>query len=228
MNQAAGPRHLQDDLAAIRERLLDMAAMAEERVALAVDALARRDSLRARNVVLGDREIDALELELDEACINLLARQQPVARDLRFITMAMRISSDLERIGDHAANIAKAVERLGATSPIAHLSELDEMARIARGMLSDALDGFIRGDATLARDVCRRDDQVDDLLDNVFRILLTHMMQDPRRIEPAMSLILVSRNIERIADLATNIAEDVVFVVEGRSIKHGAEQMRDV
>lgn len=216
-----GPRHLQDDIAAIKERLLEMSTMAEELVRMAVEALTSTDETLARTVIGADRDLDALEIELDEACINLLARQQPVARDLRFITMTMRISSDLERIGDHAVNISRAVERLGANPPIRHLREIDEMARIAREMLADALDSFIRGDAATARAVCRRDDEVDGLLDSAFRILLTHMMQDPRRIEPAMSLILVGRNIERIADLATNIAEGVVFLVEGKTIKHG-------
>jgi phosphate transport system protein len=165
-----------------------------------------------------------MEVEVDERCVQLLALQQPLARDLRLITMAMKISNDLERVGDHAVNIAQAVERLAWHARVAPLPEIGEMARLARGMLSDALDDFVREDAAGARDVCSQDDIVDALHNSLFRILLTHMMEDPRRIGPAMEYFLVSRNLERIADLATNIAEDVVFLVEGRSIKHGAER----
>jgi phosphate transport system protein len=220
MSHGTGARHLADELAALRARLLDMSTLTEELLRIAVEALETRDEEKAQSVILGDTELDALELELDEAAINILALQQPVARDLRFITTAMRISNDLERIGDHAVNIAEAVDHLRGQPEIGRLRELDDMARITRQMLADALDAVIRGDADLARDVCRRDDQVDALQDALFRILLTHMMEEPRRIGPAMSLILVSRNLERIADLATNIGEDVVFLVEGQTIKH--------
>ena len=134
------------------------------------------------------------------------------------------IAKNLERVGDHAVNIAEAVEHLVGQPAVTPLPEIEEMARLARGMLSDALDHFVRGDAAGARDVCSRDDTVDALHNSLFRILLTHMMEDPRRIGPAMEFFLVSRNLERIGDLATNIAEDVVFLVEGRSIKHGAER----
>jgi phosphate transport system protein len=136
----------------------------------------------------------------------------------------MRISSDLERIGDHAVNVAQAVPHLGTHLSLGQFPELGEMARLTRAMLTDALDAFTRGDAALARAVRRRDDRVDSLQDSLIRILLTHMMEDPRRIGSAISLLLVSRNLERVADLATNIAEDVVFLVEGRFIKHGGTE----
>jgi phosphate transport system protein len=222
MSPHTGARHLADELSALRSRLTDMSAAVEELLRAAVEALQEHSLEKAEAVILGDREIDALELDLDEACINILALHQPVARDLRLIAMTMRIASDLERVGDHAVNIAEAVGHLDGKPRLGRFQELEQMARIAGRMLSDALDAYIRGDATLARDVCARDDQVDDLLDALFRILLTHMMEDPRRIGPAMSLILVSRNIERVADHATNIAEDVVYMVEGRTIKHGS------
>jgi phosphate transport system protein len=144
-----------------------------------------------------------------------------MARDLRLITMAMKISNDLERVGDHAVNIAEGVPHLVDSPLFAELPEVEEMARLAGEMLSDALDCFVRADAANARDVIDRDDRVDQMAESLFRILLTHMMEDPRRIGPSMTLFLVSRNLERIADLATNIAEDVVFLVEGRNIKHG-------
>jgi phosphate transport system protein len=164
-----------------------------------------------------------MEVEIEEQCINLLALQQPMARDLRMLTSALKIANDLERVGDHAVNIAQSTERLLQARPIAPEPEIVEMARLAREMLSDALEAFIRSDAAAGREVCRRDDKVDALHDSVFRILLTHMMEDAHTIGAGMELFLVSRNLERVADLATNIGEDVVFLVEGRSIKHHAE-----
>ncbi|HET7321656.1 MAG TPA: phosphate signaling complex protein PhoU [Longimicrobiaceae bacterium] len=224
MSAITGARHFHEELAGLKALLLEMSSLAEELVRLSVEALRERDEAKAQSVVLGDRELDAMEVEVDERCVQLLALQQPLARDLRLITMAMKISNDLERVGDHAVNIAQAVEHLAAHPPLTQLPEIEEMGRLAREMLSDSLDDFVRGDAVGARDVCARDDRVDALHDSTFRILVTHMMEDPRRIGPALEILLVSRNLERIADLATNIAEDVVFLVEGRSIKHGAER----
>lgn len=214
-------RHFHEELAALRIRLLEMAGMAEELLRLAVEAVLEGDEGKAESVIVGDKDVDAMEVEMDEACIQLLALQQPFARDLRLVTMIMRISNDLERVGDHAVNIAESVPYLNVRAPIDRFPQLEEMSTLARGMLSEAMDTFVRGDAEGAREVCRRDDKVDARHESLFRILLTHMMEDPRRIGPAMSLILISRNLERVADLATNIAEDVVYLVEGRSIKHG-------
>ncbi len=201
-----------------------MAGLAEESVQGAVSALLERDPVRAEGVIRRDREIDDLELEIDDMAVNLLALQQPMARDLRFITMAMRISNDLERVGDHAVNIAENVKYILGEPPFVALPELEEMVRLAARMLNDALDAYVRSDSAKGREIVVQDDRVDELHENVFRILLTHMMADPRRITAGMDLLLVSRNIERIADLATNIAEDVVYMVEGRIIKHHAEQ----
>jgi phosphate transport system protein len=223
MNPSPG-RHFHDELAQLKTLLLEMSALAEEQVGGAMAALSERDVAQAEAVVRRDREIDAMEMAVDDACVHLLALQQPMARDLRLITMAMKISNDLERVGDHAVNIAEAVPHLVKHTVRLDLAEIDEMGRLARAMLTDALDTFVRGDAAGAREVCRRDDRVDTLNDSLFRILLTHMMEDPRRIGPSLSLVLVSRNLERIADLATNIAEDVVYLVEGRVIKHHAER----
>ncbi|HEY8468059.1 MAG TPA: phosphate signaling complex protein PhoU [Longimicrobiales bacterium] len=220
------PRHFQDELDELKSRVVALAGRAEEAVGLAVGALLGRDRSKAEKVIRMDREIDELELEIDDFAIQLLALQQPMARDLRLITTALSITTDLERIGDHAVNIAQAVEYMLGSAPLPPLPEIEEMVRIANRMLGDALDAFVRGDAALARDVLRRDDRVDELHQNVFRILLTHMMEDPRRISTGMDLYIVSGNLERIADLATNIAEEVVFLVEGRTIKHHAEQRR--
>jgi phosphate transport system protein len=218
-----GPRHFHEELAQVKSRLLTMSGEAEEALDLAVEALLERAPDKARAVIAGDRRIDALEVQIEEQVVNLLALQQPMARDLRMLTSALKIANDLERVGDHAVNIAQSVERLARSRPIAPEPEIVEMARLAREMLSDALEAFIRGDAVAGREICRRDDKVDILHRSVFRILLTFMMEDPHMISAGMELFLVSRNLERVADLATNIAEDVVFLVEGKSIKHHAE-----
>ena len=221
MTPLTGARHFHEELAQLKTLLLDMSTLAEELVKASVQALRDRDPAKAQAVILGDRELDALEMEVDDACIQLLALQQPMARDLRLITMAMKISNDLERVGDHAVNIAQSVPHVGGHGAVLELAEIDEMTRIARAMLSDALDAFVRGDSAAAQEVLECDDRVDRLHESIFRILVTHMMEDPRRIGPAMSLFLVSRNLERIADLATNIGEDVVYLVEARNIRHG-------
>ncbi|HEV2292084.1 MAG TPA: phosphate signaling complex protein PhoU [Gemmatimonadales bacterium] len=220
-------RHFHDELSHVKVRLLTMSGEAEAALALAVEALLERDAAKAKRVITGDRAIDALEVEIEEKCIELLGLQQPMARDLRMLTAALKIANDLERVGDHAVNIAQSAERLTESRPIAPEPELVEMARLAREMLADALEAFVRSDAAAARDVCRRDDQVDALHRSVFRILLTHMMEDSHMIGAGMELFLVSRNLERVADLATNVGEDVVFLVEGKSIKHHAEDRGD-
>ncbi|MDX2192522.1 MAG: phosphate signaling complex protein PhoU [Gemmatimonadales bacterium] len=216
-------RHFHEDLSHVKVRLLSMSGEAEAQLGLAVEALLERDAEKAREVLKGDRVVNDMEVEIEEQCIKLLALQQPMARDLRMLTSALKIANDLERVGDHAVNIAQCAERLSQARAIAPEPEIVEMARLAREMLSDALEAFIRGDAAAGREVCRRDDKVDILNRSVFRILLTHMMEDPHNISAGMELFLVSRNLERVADLATNIAEDVVFLVEGKSIKHHAE-----
>ena len=215
-------RHFEDELDRLKESLVRMAGLAEDQVDRAVNALLARDADSAQIVIERDAEIDELEMRIDNQAIQLLALQQPMARDLRFITMAMKIGNDLERVGDHAVNIAENVGYIVAAPPLPHLPELEEMTSLATEMLNDALDSFVRADSSQALDIGRRDDRVDELHENVFRIVLTHMMEDPRRIGAGLDLILISRNIERIADLATNVAEDVVFMVEGRIIKHPA------
>ena len=216
-------RHFHDQLTDVRTKIVSMSGAAEAALGLAVEALLSRDHDKAQQVILSDRSIDKREVEIEEQCIGLLALQQPMARDLRFLTAALKIANDLERVGDHAVNIAQSAERLSQARPITPEPEIVEMARLTRLMLSDAIDAFIKGDAVVAREICRRDDLVDALNRSVFRILLTHMMEDPHVIGSGMELFLVSRNLERVADLATNIAEDVVFLVEGKSIKHHAE-----
>jgi phosphate transport system protein len=218
-------RHFHAQLATLKQRLLDMSARAEELVDLAVDALLTRDAGKAEAVIVADRDVDRLENEVEHLAIELLALQQPMARDLRFIISAIKISSDLERVGDHAVNIAQSAQQLTSASASLRIDPaIEDMARRSRRMLSDALDAFVRGDGVLGREVCRRDDQVDALHDSLFRTLLTHMMADAGMITPSLQLLLVGRNLERVADLATNIAEDAVYLAEGKQIKHHAEQ----
>lgn len=224
-NAGGGFRHFHDQLATLKQRLLDMSERAEVLIDLSVDALLSRDADKAEAVLDGDREINALELEVEQLAISLLALQQPMARDLRFIIAAIKVSNDLERVGDHAVNIAQcAIRLIDNRFNITVDPEIEEMARRARQMLSESLDAFIRADGALGRAVCAADDQVDHLHNSVFRILLTHMMADPKTINPSLELLLVSRNLERVADLATNIGEDAVFLAEGKQIKHHFER----
>jgi phosphate transport system protein len=216
-------RHFHDQLSQVKVRLLTMSGEAEAALRLAVEALLERNTEKAAQVIAGDRVIDGMEVEIEEAAVDLIALHQPMARDLRTLIATIKIATDLERVGDHAVNLAESAVRLSKARPIAPEPEIVEMARLAREMLADALEAFVRDDAAAGREVCLRDDKVDALNRSVFRILLTHMMEDPHIIGVALDLFLVSRNLERVADLATNIGEDVVFLVEGKSIKHHAE-----
>jgi phosphate transport system protein len=216
-------RHFQQELDDLKTKLAEMAGLAEEAVRGAVDALLERDVDKARIVVDRDEAIDDLEIEIEERSVKLLALQQPMASDLRLVAMAMKVSNDLERVGDHAVNIAETVQWLAEAPLFPVVPEIEEMVRLSTLMLNDSLDAFVRGDTTLAREILKRDDRVDELHENTFRILLTHMMEDPRKISAGMDLLLVSGNLERIADLATNVSEDVIYMVDGRIVKHHAE-----
>ena len=224
MSPDTGYRHFHDQLDALKRQLIDMSEHAERLVEVSVQALLEHDADKAHAVITGDRTVDALEIEVEQAAIALLALQQPLARDLRYIIGAIKVSSDLERVGDHGVNIAESALRLiEMKSTITPDPEIQDMARRSRDMLRDALDAFVRADGSLGRAVCRADDAVDSLHDSVFRILLTHMMESPPRISEALELLLVSRNLERVADLATNIGEDAVYLAEGKQIKHHFE-----
>ncbi len=220
-------RHFHDELNQVKARLLTMSGEAEAALGAAVEALIDRDHDKAESVIAGDRIIDQMEIEIEELCLNLLALQQPMAKDLRMLIAAIKITSDLERVGDHAVNIAQSATRVEPTRAVTPQSEIREMARLASDMLSDALESFIRGDSAAARELVKRDDKVDALHRSLFRMLLSYMKENPQSVGTGMELSLVSRNLERVADLATNIAEDVVFLVEGKSIKHHAEDRPD-
>ncbi|MEO5579662.1 MAG: phosphate signaling complex protein PhoU [Gemmatimonadaceae bacterium] len=219
-----GFRHFHEELAQLKQRLLDMSEQAEHLVERSITALLDRDREVAEEVIAGDRVLNLLEVEVERRAVALLALQQPMARDLRFIIGTIKVSGELERVGDHAVNIAEcAIRLIDHNSLLATDPEIEDMARRARAMLSDSLDAFTRADGALGREVCKADDSVDALHNSVFRILLTHMMEDARTITPSLELLLVSRNLERVADLATNIGEDAVYLAEGKQIKHHFE-----
>jgi phosphate transport system protein len=219
-----GFRHFHDQLDELKQRLLRMSERAESLVDLAVDALLTRDSDKADAVIVGDRDIDELEIEIEGMAVELLALQQPMARDLRFIISAIKASSDLERVGDHAVNIAQSAQRIiNAKSTITPDATIEEMARRSRQMLGQAIDAFVRADGGLGRAVCLMDDEVDKLNQGLFRIVVTHILEDPKTISTAIELLLVGRNLERVADLSTNIGEDAVYLAEGKQIKHHLE-----
>jgi len=217
-------RHFEQQIDALKEVLLLMGGRAESAIQKSIRALERRDAAVAEQVFDDDRAIDRDEIDVEGRCIDLLALQQPLASDLRFITAALKISNDLERVGDHAVNIAGGTVRLAGKPLLKPLVDIPRMADLAVGMLHEALDDFVRRDAESARRLVRRDDEVDDLNRQVFRELLSYMIEDPSTITRAMELILVARNLERVADLATNVAEEVVFIAEAKIIKHHADE----
>lgn len=220
-------RHFHDELDTLQERLLEMAGLVEDIVRRAMEGFLERDPSVAEAVIQDDDRVDELEIEIDERALELLALQQPMARDLRLIMSTLKVANDLERVGDHGVNIARAGARLSDMAPVPMLPEVQEMGDISRGMLDDSLAAFVTRNSGTARMVCLRDDKVDNLQRSLYRILLTYMLEEPRRISPSLEILLVSQNLERIADLATNVAEDVVFLVEGRTIKHHAEEKEE-
>jgi phosphate transport system protein len=221
-------RPFDEELKTLKEKLLEMASLAEESIALAVKCLKERREELALDVMRGEEKINHLEIEIDELCMRLLALRQPMATDLRFITSAMKITGDLERIGDQSVNIIERAVDLLKVPQLKPLIDIPRMADLAQNMVRDAINAFINRDDCLARDVCERDDQVDKLNQQVFRELLTYMMQDGTTITRAVDLILVGRHLERIADHATNIGEDVIYMVKGKTIKHHIEAYRPI
>jgi phosphate transport system protein len=215
-------RHRDQDLDKIRQSLLRMGGVVERMIQEAMRALMDRDQPRAQAVIRTDDEVDHLQVETDALCNRMLALQQPTAVDLRFLVATMKIATDLERMGDSAVNVAQAVEVLNQEPPLKPYIDLPRLADLTQSMVRDALDSFVRKDARAALDVCKRDDDVDGLYKQLFRELVTYMIEDPKNITRALHLLLIARNYERIADHATNVAEDVIFYVEGRDIRHSS------
>jgi phosphate transport system protein len=215
-------RHFQEELETLQARLLEMGGLAEERVRAAVQGLMSRDVALIDKVLYGDEPINELHIEVDKRCFRLLALYQPMATDLRAIVAAVKINTDLERVGDLAVNIAEAAKRYATHPPVKRLVDIPRMTDLAQAMLRDALDSFVRRDTALAQRVLNEDDVLDSLKTQIFRELLTYMLQDPTTVEPSLDLILISRHLERIGDHATNIAEDVIFMVSARDVRHQA------
>ena len=210
----------EEELRKLREQLLMMGAKVEEMIANSMRALVERDTLLAREMLEFDHQINRLEIETDEACLRLLARRQPVASDLRFITIALKLVTDLERMGDLAVNICERVIELNDEPPLKPYLDLPRMAEAAQGMLRDALDAFVAADADRAGQVIERDRVLDAYYADTFRVLLTYMMEDPRNIYRATRVQSIAKYLERIGDHATNLAEAVVFMVRGKDIRH--------
>ncbi len=213
-------RHFDQELADLKEALLRMAGLAERSVSQALKALVQRTGELAKKVDADDSVIDQMEIEIDDRCIKLLALRQPTAKDLRFIAMAMKISSELERIGDQAVNIAHRAEELNKEPLLKPLVDIPRMAEHAQGMIHDSLDAFVYAKPDLARQVVERDEKVDLLNRQLHRELTSFMIEDPRTITRCLNLMSVAHNLERIGDHATNVAEDIVFLYEGRDIRH--------
>lgn len=213
-------RHYDEELQELRHQLLEMGGLVEKQIADAIRALVERDDEFARLIIERDRTVNRMEVQIDDICLRLLALHQPAARDLRLITTALKITTDLERAGDMAENICERVLELCREPQLKPLIDLPRMAAIAQSMLHQALDAFVREDVELALQVCHQDDEVDQLADQVLRELLTFMLEDPHTISRALRLIFISKYVERLGDHATNIAEMVVFMVKGKSIRH--------
>jgi phosphate transport system protein len=213
-------RHFHEELEALKQTLLAMGGLVEDQIRRAMRALLERDDVIAQDVIDRDRQVNTYDVEVDEQCVNLLALHQPAAGDLRFITTAMKIVTDLERIGDQAVNIAQRALELNREPQLKPYIDLPRMADKAQRMVKESLDAFVARDTALARQVCGEDAEVDALKEQIFRELLTYMMEDPRTVSRAIRVILISRFMERVADHATNIAEMVIYLVEGKMVRH--------
>ena len=218
-------RHFDRDIEDLKQLLLRMGAMVEDAIGQSIRALLERDTQIAENVIAADEMVDQMELEIDEHTIELIAKMQPAAVDLRFVAAAMKITPELERIADLAVDVCERAVELNREPPLKPLIDIPRLARMAQEMVRQALDAFVRRDAALAREVIARDDEADLLTEQSFRELLTYMLEDPRNISRAIRLTFVGKYFERMADGATNICEMVVYLVEGKVIKHSNESV---
>ncbi len=211
---------LEEEISKLKKMLFEMATSVEEMIAKSIKALKDRNMIMAEEVIKSDTKINEMEIDIDNQCIRILALYHPEAEDLRTVSMIMKINNDLERIGDHAVNIAEKTIYLADKPPVKPLIDIPRMADKAIQMLQESLDAFVNKDAELAIEVCKRDDEVDSLEPQIVRELVTYMIGDPQTIDRSLNLILIAREIERVADLATNIAEDTYYIVSGKSLKH--------
>ncbi len=213
-------KHYREELENLKETVLRMGGLVEQMTHRSIQALVERKIELLDEVKAMETQVNQLHIDIDEICLETIALRQPTAADLRFIAAAMKINTDMERIGDQAINIVERAESLLTVPPVKPLIDIPRMAEIAKEMLRDALDAFVNGNDRLAFETIKKDDLVDQLKDQVFRELLTYMRADPSTISRALDLILVSRHLERIADHATNICEDVIFMVQGKDVRH--------
>lgn len=213
-------RHLDEELAELKTKLVHMASLAEDQIDKALAALVKRDSALAHRVIEQDHKVNALDVEIDEDCIRLLALHQPAARDLRLVTTGMKISTELERISDLAENVCERTIELNEEPQLKPYIDIPRMGNLARIMVKESIDAFVKDDSVLARKVLAHDDLVDELMEQIFRELLSFMIEDPHTISRAIRLSFIAKYIERVADHATNIAELVVYLVEGKIIRH--------
>ncbi len=213
-------KKLEEEIVNLKRALLEMAASVEEMITKSVKALKEKNMILAEEVIKSDDRVNKMEIEIDNLGIKILALYQPEAEDLRTVTMIMKVNNDLERIGDHAVNIAEKAIYLADKPPVKPLIDIPRMAERAMEMLRQSLDAFVNKNTELAVEVCKKDDEVDFLENQIMRELLTYMIGDPSIIDRALYLILISRDLERVADLATNIAEDAFFIASGRILKH--------
>ena len=219
-------RHFEDELQHLQQLLLRMGGIVEQQIARAIESLVERDAEVAQDVIIHDREVNQLDILIDEECLKVIALHQPAAGDLRFVTTALKVNTDLERIGDMAVNISQRALELNEEPMLKPYIDIPRMAKEAQQMVHTSLDAFVRRDTELAREVIESDDIVDSLAHQVYRELLSYMAEDPKTISRATRILLVSKHLERIADHATNIAEMVVFMVDGKMIRHAAS-LRD-
>lgn len=219
-------RHFDEELLQVRKKIVDMAALVEESIAKSLDALKKRDTGAAGEIYDIDHRIDELEIAIEDMCVELIARHQPVGSDLRFLVGTIKMNNDLERMGDHAVNIADTVEYVKGAPAIGQIMNIWAMAEIVIEMVRESVESFIHNDAVRAQKVCERDSVVDGMRNETIRILLTHMLEEPEKIGAALQYMLVAKNLERIADLSTNICEDVIYIAQARVIKHHAEEKK--
>lgn len=219
-------RHFDEELQKVKKNLLEMASLVDESITKALEALKNRDLKMASEVKEIDHRIDRFEIAIEDQCIELIARHQPVGTDLRFLIGVIKMNNDLERMGDHAVNITGSVAFLIEQPRIKPVSNIWSMVVEVKKMLNDSVKSFMNNDAEMAQQVCERDNVVDEMRDETMRILLTYMLEQPDKIGSAIPLLLVAKNLERIADLATNICEDVIYIAQARVIKHHAEEQK--
>lgn len=218
---------LEEEINKLKKMLFEMATSVEEMIAKSVKALEENNMILAEEVIKSDQNVNQMEVDIDNQCIRILALYHPEAEDLRTVTMIMKINNDLERIGDHAVNIAEMTQYLADKPPVKPLIDIPKMADKAIEMLQESLDSFVNKDAELAVEVCKKDDEVDALEPQIVRELITYMISDPQTIDRALTLILIARGLERVADLATNIAEDTYYISSGKILKHHHTHVRE-